>query len=54
MLTPEVAEPLVAVVALSMVMTPLLMILHDRVVQPRFVLTEPERELTPSTRTKTR
>ncbi|BAC89284.1 glutathione-regulated potassium-efflux system protein KefC [Gloeobacter violaceus] len=43
-LTPEVAEPLVAVVALSMVMTPLLMILHDRLVQPRFVLTEPERE----------
>ncbi|MBW4697823.1 MAG: monovalent cation:proton antiporter-2 (CPA2) family protein [Aphanocapsa lilacina HA4352-LM1] len=43
-LTPEVAEPLVAVVALSMVMTPLLMILHDRLVQPRFISTEPERE----------
>lgn len=43
-LTPEVAEPLVAVVALSMAMTPLLMIFHDRVVQPRFMSVEPERE----------
>ncbi len=43
-LTPAVAEPLIAVVALSMMMTPLVMIFHDRVVQPRFVSVEAERE----------
>lgn len=43
-LTASVAEPLVAAVALSMVLTPLLMIVNERVVQPRFATTEPERE----------
>ncbi len=43
-LTTDVAEPLVAVVALSMVLTPLLMIVNDRLVQPRFTTIEPERE----------
>jgi voltage-gated potassium channel Kch len=39
-----VASPLVAVVALSMVLTPLMMILNDRLVQPRFAAQEEERE----------
>ncbi len=43
-LTTEVAAPLVAVVALSMALTPLLMILYERVIQPRFMTAEPERE----------
>jgi monovalent cation:proton antiporter-2 (CPA2) family protein len=43
-LTPAVAEPLVAVVALSMMLTPLLMILYDRLVLPRFEASAPERE----------
>jgi len=43
-LTPAVTDPLVAVVALSMVMTPLVMIFHDRVVLPRFTATDVERE----------
>lgn len=43
-LTPAVAEPLVAVVALSMALTPLLMIINDKLVQPRFVTSAPVRE----------
>lgn len=43
-LSTTVAEPLVAVVALSMVLTPLLMIVNEQFVQPRFAITEPERE----------
>lgn len=43
-LTAEITEPLVATVALSMMLTPLLMILNDRVVQPRFIRVEPEPE----------
>jgi monovalent cation:proton antiporter-2 (CPA2) family protein len=43
-LTPAIAAPLVAVVALSMMLTPLIMILHDRWVEPRFISSEPERE----------
>ncbi len=43
-LTPAVVEPLVAVVALSMILTPLMMILHDRLVLPRFVHSLAERE----------
>ncbi len=43
-LASTVAEPLVAVVALSMVLTPLLMIVNDQLVQPRFATDEPQRE----------
>ncbi|NJO78210.1 MAG: glutathione-regulated potassium-efflux system protein KefC [Cyanobacteria bacterium RM1_2_2] len=43
-LASSIAEPLVATVALSMVLTPLLMIVNDRLVQPRFTETEAERE----------
>lgn len=43
-LTPAVVEPLVVVVALSMILTPLMMILHDRLVLPRFVPSLVERE----------
>jgi monovalent cation:proton antiporter-2 (CPA2) family protein len=43
-LTSDVAGPLIAVVALSMMVTPLIMILNDKLIQPRFVITEPERE----------
>lgn len=43
-LPPDVSEPLVAVVALSMVITPLLMIINEKLVQPRFVTAEVERE----------
>jgi len=43
-LTPAVVEPLVAVVALSMILTPLMMILYDRLVLPRFVPSATERE----------
>jgi monovalent cation:proton antiporter-2 (CPA2) family protein len=35
-ITPEVAAPLIAVVALSMGLTPLLMIVNEKLVQPRF------------------
>ncbi len=35
-LTPDEAAPLIAAVALSMALTPLLMILNDRVIRPRF------------------
>jgi monovalent cation:proton antiporter-2 (CPA2) family protein len=40
----SVASLLVAVVALSMVLTPLLMIINDKIVQPRFASVEDERE----------
>ncbi|WP_287129244.1 glutathione-regulated potassium-efflux system protein KefC [Candidatus Cyanaurora vandensis] len=43
-LTTEVAEPLIVVVALSMVFTPLLMIVYERFVQPRFTNWSEERE----------
>ncbi|HEY9643770.1 MAG TPA: monovalent cation:proton antiporter-2 (CPA2) family protein, partial [Coleofasciculaceae cyanobacterium] len=39
-----VASPLVAVVALSMVLTPLIMIINDKIVQPRFAAQADERE----------
>jgi monovalent cation:proton antiporter-2 (CPA2) family protein len=39
-----VTSPLVAVVALSMVLTPLMMIVNDRLVQPRFISPEADRE----------
>lgn len=42
-LTKAVAGPLVAVVALSMVLTPLIMIVNDLLVQPRFVTAAPAR-----------
>jgi monovalent cation:proton antiporter-2 (CPA2) family protein len=40
----SVANPLVVVVALSMVLTPLLMILNDKLVQPRFAASTPEQD----------
>ncbi|UBF25285.1 glutathione-regulated potassium-efflux system protein KefC [Kovacikia minuta CCNUW1] len=43
-LTPTVAGPLVAAVALSMMLTPLLMTMNDRFVQPHFAVSEDERE----------
>jgi len=43
-LSPEVANPLVAVVALSMALTPLLMIINDKLVQPRFASASSDRE----------
>jgi monovalent cation:proton antiporter-2 (CPA2) family protein len=43
-LPPTVANPLVVAVALSMALTPLIMIINDRLVQPRFASLEPERE----------
>lgn len=43
-LTASVAEPLVAVVALSMVVTPLLALINDRLVQPLFSRNAPEPE----------
>ena len=43
-LTPEVANPLVVVVALSMAVTPLLMIVNDKLVQPRFATSGERRE----------
>ncbi|MBW4660075.1 MAG: glutathione-regulated potassium-efflux system protein KefC [Drouetiella hepatica Uher 2000/2452] len=43
-LTSAVAAPLVAVVAMSMVVTPLLMIVNDRFVQPRFNAPAEDRE----------
>jgi monovalent cation:proton antiporter-2 (CPA2) family protein len=43
-LTEDVAGPLVVVVALSMALTPLIMIINDRLIQPRFVAAEIEAE----------
>jgi len=41
---PAVAGTLVAVVALSLMLTPLIMIVNDKLVQPRFVTAAPARE----------
>lgn len=41
-LSDETAKPLVAVVALSMALTPLLFIIHERLIQPRFGTKEAE------------
>ncbi len=43
-LVPEVANPLVAVIALSMALTPILMIVNDKLVQPRFATRTADRE----------
>ncbi|MBW1877770.1 MAG: cation:proton antiporter [Deltaproteobacteria bacterium] len=43
-MTPAVAGPLVAAVALSMAATPLLMLLNERLIQPRFGTTETPRK----------
>jgi monovalent cation:proton antiporter-2 (CPA2) family protein len=43
-LTGSVAGPLIVAVALSMALTPLIMILNDKLVQPRFVSIEPDRD----------
>jgi monovalent cation:proton antiporter-2 (CPA2) family protein len=40
----SVANPLVVAVALSMALTPLIMIIHDRLVQPRFAELTPDRD----------
>lgn len=44
LLEPEVAKPLNAAVALSMALTPLLLIVNDRLIQPRFAQTKAARE----------
>jgi len=38
--TPDVANPLIAVVAISMALTPLLMLVNEKLIQPRFGTTE--------------
>jgi monovalent cation:proton antiporter-2 (CPA2) family protein len=43
-LTGSVAGPLIVAVALSMALTPLIMILNDKLVQPRFISVEPDRD----------
>ena len=43
-LPPEIANPLVVVVALSMALTPLLMIVYEKLVQPRFASADDDRE----------
>lgn len=43
-LTQDITALLVAVVALSMMVTPLIMIVNDRLVQPRFIALEAEQE----------
>ncbi|XGW00073.1 MAG: monovalent cation:proton antiporter-2 (CPA2) family protein [Leptolyngbya sp. BL-A-14] len=43
-LADAIASPLVVVVALSMALTPLIMIINDRLIQPRFIAAEVERE----------
>lgn len=43
-LSPELTHLLIAVVALSMTLTPLLMIVNERLIQPRFGTREEERE----------
>lgn len=43
-LAANVAGPLVVVVALSMALTPLIMIINDRLIQPRFIAAEVDRE----------
>ncbi len=44
LLTPDVSAPLSAAVALSMTLTPLLLIVNDRLIQPRFAKLTPKRE----------
>ena len=44
LLKADIAGPLGAAIALSMALTPLLLILNDRVIQPRFAKLKPERE----------
>jgi len=44
LLTNEVAAPLSAAIALSMALTPLLLIVNDRLIQPRFAKLKPKRE----------
>jgi monovalent cation:proton antiporter-2 (CPA2) family protein len=39
-----VANPLIVAVALSMAITPLIMIINEKLVQPRFIQTEPDRD----------
>jgi monovalent cation:proton antiporter-2 (CPA2) family protein len=43
-LTPEIANPLVAVVALSMAVTPVLLVLHERLIAPMLAQAEVEQE----------
>ncbi|NKB72560.1 MAG: potassium transporter [Candidatus Latescibacteria bacterium] len=43
-LGPDIVQPLVVVVALSMALTPLIMIVNEKLIQPRFATSEPERE----------
>lgn len=43
-LTNDVANPLIAVVAISMAFTPLLMLVNEKLIQPRFGTTESEKE----------
>ncbi|MFT5085795.1 MAG: monovalent cation:proton antiporter-2 (CPA2) family protein [Candidatus Latescibacterota bacterium] len=43
-LTPTVANPLVAAVAVSMALTPLLMIINEKLIQPRFATAQSQRE----------
>ncbi|MEM7010741.1 MAG: monovalent cation:proton antiporter-2 (CPA2) family protein [Verrucomicrobiota bacterium] len=46
-LTQELAKPLIAAVALSMAVTPLLFILHEKLIQPRFAAAETDEEREP-------
>ena len=43
-LTADVVQPLVVVVALSMALTPLIMIVNEKLIQPRFATQDPDRE----------
>jgi monovalent cation:proton antiporter-2 (CPA2) family protein len=43
-LTPAIANPLVAAVAVSMALTPLLMIINEKLVQPRFATAQSQRD----------
>ncbi len=43
-LSPEIANPLVAVVAISMAITPLLMLFNEKLIQPRFGIKEVEKD----------
>lgn len=43
-LGPDVANPMIAVVAVTMAITPLLMLINERLIQPRFGTLEQERE----------
>lgn len=41
LLTPEISNPLILIIALSMILTPLLIIVYDRLIQPRFATFTP-------------